>query len=298
MKGFIKLFILYVLFVPLLSFAQSDLKSTSIISIIESKNSAYYRKTSQELNRIFKQIHYYQIKDSIDNDEISKSRIIITYGLQAAVYARKHFPNKIKILSYLTEDQSLSLKLAENETHLLIEHSPQLYIQFSKAILPKQKIGVLYQKAKPNLLEAFDKFSIALETKQIIDSKHTLRDLRKVLQSSDLLLAIPNKNIYNRHSLKGLLLTTYQNKKALISYSKSHVKAGAIAAIYATPNTIAKDIINQINKLVVDHKSQRYFSQEYEFSINHRVARSLEIKFDNKERILKRLKRLTKNETN
>jgi ABC-type uncharacterized transport system substrate-binding protein len=72
-------------------------------------------------------------------------------------------------------------------------------------------------------------------------------------------------------------LTTYRNRIPLIGFSAAYVKAGALAAIYSTPENIADQLAELTAQslsaagAVKQIISPKYFS----VSINSRVARSL-----------------------
>jgi len=104
--------------------------------------------------------------------------------------------------------------------------------------------------------------------------------LRRLLQQNDALLMLPRQSIYNRDSLKGVLLTSYRNRKPAISYSPAHVKSGALASIYSSPMDIGRHIAALVNLRLGNAAAAQpsfEFARYYSIATNARVARALGI---------------------
>ena len=81
--------------------------------------------------------------------------------------------------------------------------------------------------------------------------------------------------------MKGILLTSYRQGKPVISYSPAHVKSGALAAIYASPENIGRQIATIINQFHnKDHFSpdKLIYSDTFNIAINRQVENSLQLK--------------------
>ena len=98
---------------------------------------------------------------------------------------------------------------------------------------------------------------------------------------TEVLLAMPDRSVYNTENVRNILLSTYRHNQAVIGFSADMVMAGALATTYSD--------IEQINAQVADVASEfvatgelappqfpRYFSTV----INEGVARSLEVVVD------------------
>jgi ABC-type uncharacterized transport system substrate-binding protein len=100
--------------------------------------------------------------------------------------------------------------------------------------------------------------------------------LQSLLLSSDVLLAIPDAEIYNASTIRNILLTTYRNKVPLVGFSPGYVKAGALCAVYSTPQQIAEQSAHMIKAFVDAHAlPAAQYAKQFEVSINEQVARSL-----------------------
>lgn len=133
-----------------------------------------------------------------------------------------------------------------------------------------------------------------LAEKEIIETADDLvPGLERLLKRSRYLLAIPDPVIFNTTTLKHILLTTYRYRQPVIAFSPGYVKAGALAAVYSTPEDVADDISAWINGWLSSGvnglpapMSPTSFSIEY----NDWVARSLGINIDSKSVLLKKIR--------
>ncbi len=119
--------------------------------------------------------------------------------------------------------------------------------------------------------------------------------LRHLLAQNDLLLMLPRQSIYNRDTLKGVLLTSYRNRKPAISYSPAHVKSGALASIYSSPIDIGRHLALLVNRRLQKpgYKAPAFeYARFYSIATNRRVARALDISLPTESELRSALDRL------
>ena len=121
-----------------------------------------------------------------------------------------------------------------------------------------------------------------------------LPSLRSLLNDIDIFLMTPDRNLFNRNSLRGILLTTYRADKPVISFSPAHVKSGAVGSIFSSPTDIGRHLSELLNSQDANGDSNttrveyaRYFS----ISTNRKVARSLGLNIPEDEQLMENLRR-------
>lgn len=157
-------------------------------------------------------------------------------------------------------------------------------------------VSYLSSKEKPvdseaiaQCAERYDMDSYEVST---TDDGSTPSDIKKALSNSDLILALPDKTIYNGNSVKNILLTSYRSRKPVIGFSKNFVTAGALAAIYSNADQIAHSAIRLIDQY---YSQKKYFDQKinypqsFDISINRQVFRALNLKIPDTERLKRNL---------
>lgn len=119
------------------------------------------------------------------------------------------------------------------------------------------------------------------------EQDETIKELIDRALSSDVLLATPDIQIYNRRTIKNVLLQSYRKRIPVIGFSASFVKAGALAALHSTPKTIAA----QASRLIQTYFEQGRFSSsnyspdDFIISVNRQVSKSLSIDLPSAEMI-------------
>lgn len=245
------------------------------VLVIKNNNSQFYNQSLMVLNKNMLDSYNFIIKNVSDKPSLDNIQLVITLGYASAVYSRQYFPDTQKIFSYISLSQSENLGIKDNETHLLIELKPEDYINFAQSILPNKTLGILHQKSD---IIHFSKINKNLYFSEISPYNKIITATRNIIKTADILLALPNKNIFNRHSLKGILLTTYQNRTPMISYSPAHVKAGAVAAIYASTENLGQHLSETIKHLLDGKQvTTQQYAKYYSSKINQKVAQSLRL---------------------
>jgi ABC-type uncharacterized transport system substrate-binding protein len=120
-----------------------------------------------------------------------------------------------------------------------------------------------------------ERFVLTIET--IKEEDELFRALSKVLASSDVLLALPDPMVFNRHTAQNILLETYRRQKPIIGYSHTYLSAGALVALYSTPRQIGRQIGEELGVGRAHDLSPPRYPKYFAVEVNHNVARSLGI---------------------
>jgi len=277
------------------------LANPKTVLIIKSNDNSFFNTTiNQILLKTKEQINYkITTLDSIyqDNTLISQSQAIITLGITAANYPFKDNLNIPVIHSYITELQDIKHLKQKNHHSVLLDQPLQRYLEFIKYLLDPKSIGIISNTkdiTKKNISEILISLDLKLEQRIFKTGDNPLNLVRDLLQSNDVLLSLPNPEVYNRQSLKGILLSSYRQNKPVISYSPAHVKSGALASIFSSPKNIGNQIAGLLNRILTDKffkPEKYYYASEFDININHRVAKSLGLTLARKEKIIDLLKK-------
>ncbi len=100
-----------------------------------------------------------------------------------------------------------------------------------------------------------------------------------VLRRSDALLAVPDPTVYNRSSVRGVLVTSFRMRRPLFGFSEAWVQAGAVAAVFSTPVQVGADLADMLHAWLDDPHSIPAPRSPVRFSIavNRQVAFALGI---------------------
>lgn len=163
-------------------------------------------------------------------------------------------------------------------------------LNFIHAALPKHNvIGLLYSPDTRIVLPRLPR-GMSVNAQSVRSIETLFNTLENILESSNVLLVTPDSEIYSSGNVRNILLTSYRHKVPLIGISQAYVNAGALCAIFSTPEQLA----GQAGEVIVSFaKSRRLPEPQYPASfniaINHQVARSLGIVLDSPEAIRERM---------
>ncbi|MBI3480260.1 MAG: hypothetical protein HY016_07890 [Nitrosomonadales bacterium] len=168
-------------------------------------------------------------------------------------------------------------------------------IDFLRAMLPDlRKIGLLYSPEAhldvPRLRQVIAHRGSSLVAQPVESSAELFAKLESVLTSSDALLAVPDGVIYSSSTIRNILLTSYRHRIPLIGLSQAYVNAGALGAVFSTPEQLAA----QAGAVVISYERtgqlpEPQFPVNYSIALNQQVARSLEIELPSPEAIRNRM---------
>lgn len=258
------------------------------VTIVQSNDNSYYNQTrislEQQLNSDFQVLVVNTDSIASQKSTLNTSDIIITLGIDAALEISGKFTNSKIISAYITLKQQQQYQAQLKDHSIVLLNQPlSRYLEFAGFMLHPRSIGIINQdkiiltkRQKQTLLQ----LKLKLQQYEFRPDTSLLTIVRNLLKQNDVHLMLPDEHIYNRDTLKGILLTSYRNRKPVISYSPSHVKAGALASIYSSPSDIGLHIASTIMRST-DQTGQAKptieYAQHFSISVNKRVAHALEI---------------------
>jgi ABC-type uncharacterized transport system substrate-binding protein len=217
------------------------------------------------------------------------SELVIALGVRAleAASKLKHTTPVLGVFTPLPSFNSVLLKSRRDLgtfSAIVLDQPYARQISLIKLILPAaQKLGVLLGSTSAQYAEYVKEegeesgFSVLEEN--VSQEAELIPKLKKLLESSDALVAIPDPEIYNRETAQPILLTSYRHQKPIFGYSQSYVRAGALAAVYSSSQQLAKQAAEiaiksqQAPSELPPPQSPKYYS----IMVNYQVARSLGI---------------------
>jgi len=112
-----------------------------------------------------------------------------------------------------------------------------------------------------------------------IDAKdNPIHKIEPVLSRSDVFIPISDSRLINIATAKWILHLSYRYKVPVIAFSKSYLKAGALAAIYSSPADVANDTVEWLTKSKSATVGGSYKPAYYSLKFNQSVAANLKIK--------------------
>jgi putative ABC transport system substrate-binding protein len=270
------------------------------ITVVQSNNNSYFEKTNQSLTRELGDTFQVSVinADTVDtqHQKLQAADIIITLGIDAALKIAKKYHTRTIVSAYITSNQQKRYQAKlDNHNLVLLDQPLSRYLAFTALMLRPRSAGIItskkltLNKKQRDTLKTFD---LNLQRYEFQKQANLLTMVRQLLKNNDAYLLLPDDNVYNPNTLKGILLTSYRSRKPVISYSPSHVKAGALASIFSSPSDIGSQLASVIRRLT-DNPTQTNpfieFAQFFSIAVNSRVAHALGIKLPDNTKVTDRL---------
>lgn len=237
--------------------------------------------------------------------DLERPVLIVAVGSPAVRLARTA-PADVPVLEILIprllfEELHGTAARDQRRSALFIDQPFARQLNLCKAIIPDlRRIAVLYgptsQTAAGALEVAARHAGIAIVDHRLSAGSNPNAALDEVLDSSELLLALPDTEVFNRYTVAGLLLTAYHHDVPVIGFSRTYVNAGALAAVYSTPAQIGHDAAEMT--LAARSAGWRLpaprYPASFTVSVNRQVAQSLGLKLPEDEQLQQTLVRQEK----
>lgn len=169
---------------------------------------------------------------------------------------------------------------SNRSTAIYMDQPLSRQIQLLRTALPQARtIGVLVSSPPAVLAELkplAEAAGLTVNVRTAAEPSGLAAGLSEVLAVSDVLLVLPDAEIYRSDTIRNILLETYRQRVPMIGLSQNYVRAGALCAVYSTPQQFAEQTARVVSEFAKHRKLPDYqYPQEFEVSVNTQVARSL-----------------------
>ncbi|MFP5401400.1 MAG: ABC transporter substrate-binding protein [Gammaproteobacteria bacterium] len=223
--------------------------------------------------------------EGLDDVALARADLVVASGEAAAELAlARHV--RPTLVTMIARSRFEALRKAHPQAPLsawLLDQPLERQLRLLRAVLPERKrVGLLLganADAEARLHGVAADFGLSLATRVVRNDKEVIASLEEVLSASEVLLALPDPMLTSPTAARSILLTSYRYQKPIIAFSRAYVTAGALAAVFITPEQVAGDLIDwlrsQNGKPLVLPPPRDPVS--FEIAVNRQVARALGI---------------------
>ncbi|MCX7171030.1 MAG: hypothetical protein NTY41_12290 [Proteobacteria bacterium] len=210
--------------------------------------------------------------------------LIVTVGVKAAesVAGRTAIPILAAMFPSHRYTELLAKRPPAAQTSAIyLDHSWARQVELMRATLPgRRRIGVLYSSATRldlnELRKQLEIHGATLIARQNASPASLFDDLEDILSRSDVLLAVPDSDIYNSNNIRNILLTSYRHNIPLVGISQAYVNAGALCALFSTPEQLAAQASTIAAAFALKRSlPEAQFPALFSIAVNQEVARTL-----------------------
>jgi hypothetical protein len=234
--------------------------------------------------------------------KLARANLVITLGsraLQAELGSERIAPTIAMLLPRLSYEQAANPASRGSPprslTAVFLDQPPARQLNLIRTVTPERtRIGLLSSSAHEQNVRWIEAAArdqkLVLHRETIAQSADLHPALQRLLPEVDAILALPDPVVFNSATIQNILLTAYRAQQPLFGFSPSYTKAGAIAAVYSTPQQIARQTSQlAIQFLAGNPLPPPQYPRAFSVSVNSTVARSLNIAVDSEQEIVNRL---------
>jgi ABC-type uncharacterized transport system substrate-binding protein len=130
-----------------------------------------------------------------------------------------------------------------------------------------------------------------LDIEKITEAEQLQPALHRLLDDHDVLLSLADSLVFNSGTIHHLLLTSYRYRVPVVGLSRSYVEAGALLAVYSSPEQIgrqAAEIVLGLSGAPLALPAPQY-PKYFSVAVNSRVAGSLGLRLPEEAELERRL---------
>lgn len=226
------------------------------------------------------------VEEGIDASIVDRADLVIASGtLATEAMLRDHRRRTLGVLVGARRFAELMRRYPQAEaTAIVLDQPVDRHLRLIAAALPRlRRVGVLLGPDSAALAAALDAAAAAsgleLARAQVDEAEQLVGTLETLLADSGALLALPDSELSGPAAARSILLTSYRFRRPIFAFSAAYVEAGALAAVFSTPEQIALDVADWLHALRPGRLrlGPLMHPLRFEVAVNRQVARALNL---------------------
>lgn len=231
-----------------------------------------------------------------------KPNLVVAVGIRASALAL-NIAGPTPVLSLLVPAQDyaalrkLYRPIPRQRSAIFLDQPLRRQLNLLQLILPDAtRVASLGSPQSEDRLQELNRLSVdrglKLSFEIIANGANPIHPLTRLTEQAEVLLALPDPEVFNRTSVQAILLTTYRSRVPVIGFSRAYVRAGALAAVHSSAQQIGEQAGDWLAELIKNDRwilgiprYPRYFS----VAVNTQVAQSLGIVIPDEAELLEKL---------
>ena len=238
--------------------------------------------------------------DAVDRlDRANLPDLIVAVGLkatQAVLAANLDVPVISTLIPKVAFDQLVRPSRRRAVTAVFLDQPIARQLDLIRLALPdKKRVGVVLGPQSQALAESLHaearKRGLQLNVSRVDTETGLFAALEGVLRDSEVLLSLPDPVVSNANTTPSVLFTAYRFLVPVVGFSPAYVRAGAVSAVFSTPEQLAEQVADAVAGFVGPERQlpPPSYPVYFKVAVNYHVARSLDLVLDREASLATRL---------
>lgn len=269
----------------LVGFCSCAMAAPFSVAVVLSEQSESYKAIFTTLQRKLGGSNV-KLSQSDGQEPIRDASLIVAVGVRAAnALPPTNVPVLYVLLPKSTYDTLAKMRKLSGpnirQSVVYLEQPAARQVHLLAAALPRHdRVGILSSSSTRDETDRFSRearrHNLNIYATEMNGQAHLSDVLPNVLENCDVLLALPDAAIYNSATIRNVLLSSYRRGKPLIGFSAGLVNAGALAAVFSTPEQFGVQVAAMIERYTnTGTLPPPQYPQLFEVAVNKVVASSL-----------------------
>lgn len=215
----------------------------------------------------------------------SSGKLVITLNQATLSEIRANRPDQ-PVLALFVPSHAIQSIVQNRDRFSAIYADPPLFRQARLGQLLMPQAGTVAILASPQEAGRYTDFRARLNDELGLESRlfvvpskgQLIRHLSRALSYGDFLLGTPDPAVFNRQTLKPLLLTSYRSNRIVIGPTRAFVNAGAVASTYTSGRAQILEAGDMVRFWLEHGKLRRaHYPDQFDVTVNEQVVRSLDL---------------------
>lgn len=216
--------------------------------------------------------------------ELDTIDLVITIGVHAATRLRAARPSVATLNILIPQATYLQLNgtAATRSAAIFLDQPMERQFALARALLPTaERAGILLGRGSAAdtavLSQAADRQMFKLDVVTIDADTKPAAAIRRVLADSDFVMSVFDRETQKAGTAKWLLYLALQKRRPVIGFSRALLQAGAVAAVFSTPQQMATHTVELVTKWLETGiaPSGTIFPRYYDIGLNLPIAARL-----------------------
>lgn len=219
--------------------------------------------------------------------EADPATLVVTVGMRAASAVQEIAP-RTPVLYTLVPKAALDRLLAAQKggakrSGIYLDQPLERQLELIKLIIPAAtRVGVIFGPDSVKQASALESVAASIglkvEAEAVTSSEQVAVALRRVLERGEVLLGLPDPEVFNQATVHNLLLAAYRAGDPVFAFSPAYIKAGALAGVFSSSGQIGMQAAEMIAKLAGQAAwPEPQYPKYFTVTVNQTVARSMGI---------------------
>lgn len=237
---------------------------------------------------------------ALSSETLHKRRVVVSIGGRAAQAVAEAAPSAAVIHTLLTRAGFARLPPAPNGgavSAVFLDQPASRQVALIRLALPEARRLALL--AGPNSAALIEDIAAAARRQGLETTRATVSTdrelflaLQQVFSEPAVLVATPDPVVFNSYTVQNVLLTAYRHRSPVVGFSPAYARAGALLALYSTPEQIGTQAARAITAVLGGGRLPPPSPpHDFEVGVNMNVARSLGIVLSDGETLARTLLR-------